>query len=120
MKTEEHTGGSVNYYRCHVAEPTSRDITPYTAECNDIIEALDMTPAMANIFKAVWRMAASIQGMKKKGLTLVYDAEKTKFFAHRLYIWACKLEKNQGLTGKDVVGIVSSLEQQKQSPDVGK
>lgn len=106
--SEELTGGSVNYYRAVVTSPTSPDIKPYVAECNDIIEVLEMTPAMANIFKAIWRMAASLQGKRKKNLTLVYDAEKTKFFSERLIIWARKLEKKESLTSAAPSGILAS------------
>ena len=81
--TEEHTGGSVNYYKVKVDNPTTAYIT-YVAECNDIIESLNMSYAEANVFKAVWRIAASRQGLKKKGNTELYDAEKSVFFAKRI------------------------------------
>jgi hypothetical protein len=80
---EEHTGLSVNYYGVHVADPTSGG-EPYDAECNDIIEALGMTFAEANVFKAIWRIAASRQGKRKKGNNTVYDAEKCVFFSARV------------------------------------
>lgn len=51
MKTEEHTGLSVSYYQVDIEFPTTPDRAPYTAECNDIIEALGMKPSEANIFK---------------------------------------------------------------------
>lgn len=108
--SEEHTGGSVNYYRVTIVDPTSLDIKPYIAECNDIIEVLEMTPAMANIFKAVWRMAASLKGKKKKGLTLKYDAEKTVFFSRRLLYWAIKLEESNNLEKKECLTTEQSLD----------
>lgn len=77
------TGGSSDYYKVVVAHPTSGD-DPYTAECNDIIEALDMTFAEGNIMKALWRRAADRSGNGKPGTTSVYDAEKIVFFAQRL------------------------------------
>lgn len=81
--TKELTGGSVNYYQCPVEFPTTKGRAPYTAECNDLIEALKLTPAEANIFKAVWRTAAARQGKEKIGNTAIYDYEKIVFFAQR-------------------------------------
>ena len=83
--TEEHTGGSSSYYRVSVAHPTTLP-EPYEAECNDIIEALDMTFAEGNTFKANWRIAAARQGKRKKGNDAVYDAEKICFFGPRILL----------------------------------
>ena len=80
----EYTGGSVSYYKVHIAKPTELPI-PYTAECNDIIEALGMNYAEGNAFKALWRRCAARQGKMKKGYTDgLYDAEKVVFFGQRL------------------------------------
>lgn len=80
----EHSGGSVSYYQCEIANPTTEGRPPYIAECNDIIEALDMTSAEANIFKEVWRTAAArTLGKVKAGHNAVYGAEKVQFFATR-------------------------------------
>jgi hypothetical protein len=81
----EHTGGSVNYYKVHVAHPTTL-AGPYDAEANDIIESLGLTFAEGNLFKAIWRMAADRNGKKKKGNNSVYDAEKLVFFAERVLV----------------------------------
>lgn len=81
----EYTGGSVSYYRVKVAKPTSKDLRPYEAECNDIIEALQLNYAEGNALKAIWRMAAARMGKMKKGYTDgLYDAEKVEFFGARL------------------------------------
>jgi hypothetical protein len=79
----EHTGGSSSYYRVSITSPTTLT-EPYDAECNDIIEALGMTFAEGNVFKALWRTAASRQGKHKKGNNGVYDAEKMVFFSNRI------------------------------------
>ena len=80
----EYTGGSVSYYKAPVAAPLS-GCAPYVAECNDIIEALGMTYAEGNAFKALWRRAAARQGNAKRGYTDgLYDAEKVEFFGARL------------------------------------
>lgn len=84
--TPEYTGSSVSYYRVTIAKPTSLDLAPYTAECNDIIEALGMNYAEGNAFKAIWRSCAA-RNLKlakagyKDGL---YDAEKVVFFGQRM------------------------------------
>lgn len=79
----EYTGGSVNYYKVKVSNPTSGGDS-YTAECNDIIEALRLNYAEGNILKAVWRIAAARMGKAKRGYEdEVYDAEKIVFFGSR-------------------------------------
>jgi len=81
----EHTGGSSGYYRAFVEFPTTLPAS-YAAECNDIIESLDMTFAEGNVFKAVWRTATARKGKQKKGNNAKYDAEKMVFFAERILI----------------------------------
>ena len=81
----EYTGGSSSYYTIHVKNPTTEGRPAYDAECNDIIEALDMNYAEGNAFKALWRRAAARKGMRKKGYDNgLYDAEKVEFFGKRL------------------------------------
>ncbi len=58
-KAPEYTGGSVDYYKVRIENPTEPYRCPYDAECNDIIEALGMTFAEGNAFKALWRRAAA-------------------------------------------------------------
>lgn len=84
----EYTGGSSNYYKVYVKNPTTLP-EPYEAECNDIIEALEMTFAEGNAFKAIWRKAKARQGVKKKGYDNgLYDSEKVVFFGERMVIEA--------------------------------
>ena len=81
----EYTGGSVSYNAIKVERPTNPGADPYTAECNDIIEALGMNYAEGNAFKAIWRRCAARLGKSKKGYTDgLYDAEKVVFFGLRL------------------------------------
>jgi len=82
-KTEKLTGGSSSYYMVKVENPTTLD-EDYWAECNDIIEALKMTYAEANVFKATWRSAAARLGNGKPGTSALYDAEKVVFFGKRM------------------------------------
>lgn len=83
---QEYTGGSVSYYKVGIKNPTTDGVDPYTAECNDIIEALGMNYAEGNAFKALWRRAAArTLGLAKAGYTDgLYDAEKVVFFGQRL------------------------------------
>lgn len=83
VEAKELTGDSVDYYKLHVSNPTTYK-DEYDCECNDIIEALNMTYAEGNIFKAVWRTAAARKGNGKVGHTSLYDAEKIVFFGNRL------------------------------------
>jgi hypothetical protein len=83
MSKSKLTGGSSSYYKVPVDRPTSGG-EPYLAECNDIIESLNMSFAEGNILKAVWRIAAARQGNGKQGTTALYDAEKIVFFGQRM------------------------------------
>lgn len=80
---QEYTGGSSSYYKVDVSNPVSAG-DPYTVECQDVIEALDMSFSEGNIFKAIWRICAAKKGKAKKGYEdSVYDLEKIIFFAQR-------------------------------------
>lgn len=86
--TVEHTGGSSSYYdtviEAQLVDGKKRKKTVNVlVSCNSIIEALNMNYAQATIFKAVWRICASLMGKKKRGNNTVYDAEKIVFFADR-------------------------------------
>lgn len=81
----EFSGGNVNYYVAEIADP--KRLPPYTAECEDIIEALGMTFAEGCAFKAIWRSAAQrTLGLRKKGQDEngVYDAQKVEYYGARM------------------------------------
>jgi hypothetical protein len=83
----EFTGSDVNYYLVPIAQPKRAGVAPYTAECEDIIEALGMTFAEGCAFKAIWRScAARTLGKKKAGQDEegVYDAEKVVYYGGRM------------------------------------
>lgn len=85
--TAEYSGGSSSYYKVLVKNTTTPYALSYTAECNDIIEALGMNFAEGNAFKALWRRAAMrTLGLAKAGAKAdgLYDAEKVEFFGKRL------------------------------------
>lgn len=82
---KEYTGGSVSYYAIDVNAPLNENSDPYTAECQDIIEALKLDYNEGNVLKAIWRRAAARLGRSKKGYDDgLYDAEKIAFYGQRL------------------------------------
>lgn len=82
---KEYTGGSVSYYAVDVNAPINEESDPYTAECQDIIEALKLDFQEGNVLKAIWRRAAARLGRSKKGYDDgLYDAEKIVFYGQRL------------------------------------
>ena len=81
---QQKTGGSVDYYKCHVADPIS-GCPAYTAESIDIIEALGMTFAEGEAFKAIWRTCTGrMGGAVKADNKALYNAEKVEFFGARM------------------------------------
>ena len=75
-KTVENSGGSSDYYVVDILDPIHIK-TPYTTECLDIIETLEMDYHESNAFKAIWRKcAARTLGKEKKGNNALRDAEK--------------------------------------------
>jgi len=84
-KKIDATGGNNNYYIAEVPNP--KRLAPYTAECEDIIEALGMTFAEGCAFKAIWRSCAARTlgkikpGQDKSG---IYDAEKVVYYGNRM------------------------------------
>lgn len=89
----EYTGKDVSYYLVEIAAPKRLD--PYTAECEDIIEALNMTFAEGCAFKAIWRKcAARTLGIAKAGYKGgLYDAEKTQYYGARMVAVEGRLSK---------------------------
>ena len=79
------TGGRVNYYLVYVTHPQREDQPAYQAECEDIIEALELNPDEANIFKEIWRSANARKGNGKPGNTPLRGAEKILHYAQRVH-----------------------------------
>ena len=88
MSTTDSGGGKLtgnHYYRVDVSAPISPELQPYSAECADIIEALDMTFDEGEAFKAIWRLAAARQGrVKSTGAGPQYDADKAAHYGARV------------------------------------
>lgn len=83
MADKQLTGGLVNYYLAPVKHPQRPEQPAYVAECEDIIEALQMDFNEACEFKAIWRTAAARLGNGKPGQKALYDAEKRLHYAGR-------------------------------------
>lgn len=84
VQETEVKGGRVNYYLVHVDHPQREDQKPYQAECEDIIEALELNPDEANIFKEIWRGANARKHNGKPGHTALYGAQKIVHYAGRI------------------------------------
>jgi hypothetical protein len=79
------SGLRVNYYLVKIDHPQREEQPPYQAECEDIMEALGLTPDEANIFKEIWRTAnARTHGNGKIGHTALYGAEKIVHYSGRI------------------------------------
>jgi hypothetical protein len=77
------TGFFNNYYLANVTHPARKEHEPYIAECEDIAEALKMTPDEFCEFKAIWRTAAARLGNAKADHKALYDCEKRVHYARR-------------------------------------
>ena len=86
------TGGFNNYYLVKVEHPQRASQPPYQAECEDIIEALQLNFDEGNIFKELWRTANARKGNGKAGNTELRGAEKISHYAHRILMRA---QRNQ-------------------------
>lgn len=83
MTENYSSGGSVNYYKVHVEHPTTLG-KPYTVECNDLIESLNLTWQESNIYKEIFRTANERTHQNgKEGNNPKRAAEKVLFFAIR-------------------------------------
>ena len=78
------SGGLNSYYLVQVTHPQRSNQEPYVAECEDITDALGLTPDEFCIFKSIWRNAMARKGQGKPGNTAIYDAEKQVHYAKRI------------------------------------
>lgn len=93
------SGGSCDYYNVDITHPTTVK-SPYTASCNDVIEALQLSSAESNIYKEIWRTAnGRAHNNGKPDNDPIRAAEKVLFFAVR----------NAILSGVDVNAILSKM-----------
>jgi hypothetical protein len=80
----ELKGGLTNYYLAIVKYPQREEQPPYQAECEDIIDALALTPDEANVFKEIWRSANARKGNGKPGHSALYGAQKMVHYSKRI------------------------------------
>lgn len=81
LRPNKASGGHNDYWRVAVEHPTREGVEPYTAEFEDIAEALKLTPREYNEAKAIWRTAGARLGNGKPGATALYDAQKRVHYA---------------------------------------
>lgn len=81
---DNSSGGFTNYYLVMVDSPQRLEQVPYQAECEDIIEALQLNFDEGNIFKEIWRSANARKGNGKPGNTELRSAEKISHYANRI------------------------------------
>lgn len=78
----ESSGGDNDYWLLTIHNP--KRLAPYEAECEDIIEALEMTFQEGEAFKAIWRKCGQRLGNGKPGNTALRDAQKVEHFGKRM------------------------------------
>lgn len=83
VKKRSNDGGNGVYYDVKVTKPLLAK-KPYTATCNDLIVALQMSHAEGEAFAAIWRKAAARMGNGKKDHVALYDAQKVAFYGNSL------------------------------------
>ena len=85
-KEDKPVGGLTNYYLAVVHYPQRQEEQPpYQAECEDLIEVLQLNPDEANIFKEIWRGANARLDNGKPGHTPLYGAQKIFHYAGRIH-----------------------------------
>lgn len=84
--TAINSGSHCAYYHAKVGHPENpnQSGTPYEANCEDIIKALDMTFDEGCEFKSLWRRARARQGFVKAESDAVRDATKALHYAGRV------------------------------------
>ena len=96
MKKPENSGFLCEYYLAPVVAPQRKEQAPYVAECEDVIQALELTFDEACEFKSIWRRGRGRQGFQKAESTPVRDASKALHYARRVY--ALELRKADDVT----------------------
>jgi len=82
LEAKQSSGGDNDYWLVDITHP--KRLKAYTAECEDIIEALGMTFQEGEAFKAIWRKCADRFGNGKPGDTPLRNAQKVAHFGQRM------------------------------------
>lgn len=96
MKQVENSGFLCNYYLAPVVAPQRKGQEPYVAECEDVIQSLEMTFDEACEFKSLWRRCRARQGFVKAETTPLREASKGLHYSRRVY--ALELRKANAAT----------------------
>lgn len=105
----ENSGGRVNYYLVEVKHPQREDQPPYRAECEDLIEALDLNFDEANMFKEIWRGARARQGAEKEGNTALRGAQKLVHYAGRILRRISRVKESEWIPWEGMLSYPSEL-----------
>ena len=81
---ETSSGRDNDYWLVDIKDPKRLD--PYTVECEDLIEALEMTFQEGEAFKAIFRKCKARLGEGKPGDTPLRNAEKVAHFGSRMEV----------------------------------
>ena len=83
VEVNKDNGSNGSYYEVDCV--SHKDGREYMVECQDIIDALQMTFNEGNTFKSLWRLAAARLGkVKGDGGKELYDAQKVEFYGKRV------------------------------------
>ena len=83
VEVKQDNGSNGSYYEVDCV--SHKDGREYMVECQDIIDALQMTFNEGNTFKSLWRLAAARLGkVKGDGGKELYDAQKVEFYGKRV------------------------------------
>lgn len=93
MANETSSGGDNDYWLISIEQP--KRLTPYYAECEDIIEAMQMTFQEGEAFKAIWRKCMTRLGNGKPNDTEKRNAEKALYYSARMLVMAQKSENSE-------------------------
>lgn len=83
-KKDPSSGGDNDYWLLDINDPKRLD--PYKVECEDVIEALEMSFQEGEAFKAIWRKCAARLGNGKPGDSQVRNSEKVRHFGDRMVV----------------------------------
>ncbi|MCD1628452.1 hypothetical protein K7I15_00890 [Marinobacter shengliensis] len=83
-ETRESSGGDNDYWLLHIPNP--KRLEPYTVECEDIIEAMEMTFQEGEAFKALFRKCKIRMGDGKPGDSELRCSEKVAHFGQRMVV----------------------------------
>ena len=84
VKQEKVVGSDTNYYLVLIEGKDGNPDT--TVEVEDIIEALNMSFAIGNVFKALVRICKHRKNLGKPGSTSLYEAEKILYYSKRTLV----------------------------------